>query len=431
MKLTGRSRLTVVALAVTTLFVASAMRLLSGTRVLLGGQGGDRVIAARLRLGSLCLWLLAVAACAVPAQPSPQPTQAGPLAGAAATSTPRALASPGTAAPPSPSTPAPTVTSGAPVTTTPATTAPTTTAPTRTSPPAATVTPTPAYPHTISGRVTSGGAAVAGVRVQIAGDLRVSVTTGDDGRYQASVPNGTFGIFFDPPAPLVAEWHLNAASSFEATPVRVSGATVVIDADLARGATLSGTVRCGGAGAPNAVVLAMIIGGPSYRGTTDASGQYRLGVPTGEKYLIAAEPPTTSGCVLAFAGTNAYYAAAGEAVAVGGDTKRDIVLPAGRRLAGRVTRADGSPAVGATVSVWAADPFEQPVSPGRQLYQVNEVGTDADGRFDMLLPPMSLRFYVASGSELTWWNGKASWSTATPVDMSTGDKTLDIRLAAR
>lgn len=299
-----------------------------------------------------------------------------------------------------------------------------------------TVPPSPsatAFPYSISGRVTSGGAPVADVRVQIAGDLRVSVTTGDDGRYQVSVPNGTFGVFFDPPAPFVAEWHQDATRSANAMPVRVSGASVVIDADLARGATLSGTVRCGGAGAPNAVVLAIdaVVGGASYRGTTDASGQYRLGVPTGGKYLIAAEPPTTSGCAGAWAGTEAYYAAAAEAVAVGGDTTRDIILPAGHRLAGRVTRADGSPAAGATVSVWAADPFAQPYSPSRQLYQVNEVGTDADGRFEMVLPPMSLRFYVAMGAQVTWWNGKASWSDATPVDMSTGDKTLDIRLATR
>ena len=314
--------------------------------------------------------------------------------------------------------------------------APTSTGPLATpAPPSPTAIPTvartpAALPYTISGRVTSGGSPIGGVVVRLLGDRTATATTDAGGRYEIPVPDGTYGVHFDPPAPYVAEYHLDAGSTFDASPVRVTGASVTVNADLLRGAALSGTITCGSAGIPNVIVLAADAAPPydSYRGRTGTSGEYRIGVPAGRRYLIAAEPPSSSGCALAWSGTRAYYAEAAEAVAVGGDTTKDVVLPPARRLTGTVTKVDGTPAAGATVEAHGADADRV-----RFRTLVSNTRTDAAGRYEMILPPTVVRLYAhdVAGTADAWWDGKASWAAAAPVDLTAGPLTIEIRLARR
>jgi len=291
-----------------------------------------------------------------------------------------------------------------------------------------------AFPYTISGRVTSGGAPVGSVRVDVLGDRFASTTTAADGRYEIGVPNGTFGLFFDPPAPFIAEYHLDAASTFDAAPVRVSGASVTVNAELVRGATLSGTITCGGAGIANVIVLAAGAGPQfdSYRGQSDANGEYRIGVPTGRRYQIAAAPPRSSACAAAWWGTDAYYREAAEPVAVGGDTRKDVLLPPARRLTGTVVRADGTSAAGATVEAHGVGYFAD-ADRVRFLTLVNKTGTDAAGRYELILPPTVVRVYAYAqgGAEEAWWDRKGSYAAATSIDMAAADRSVEIRLAAR
>ena len=375
---------------------------------------------------SACWLALVVAACA---GPSPRTTSASD----AAQASPQAPASASPEQPAVSPTPLATPTARASATNAPVTSPPvqptSTPRPTVTAPPASSPA---AFPYTISGRVTSGGAPVGGVRVDVLGDLFANATTGDDGRYEIAVPNGTFGLYFDPPAPFIGEYHLDAASTSDASPVRVSGGSVTVNADLLRGATLAGTVLCGRTPTAKAAVALFDADPPhhSYVRRTDSNGTYRIGLPIG-RYQIVAIPPKTSSCALGWAGTDAHYREAATEIVLSGDLTMDVLLPAGRKLSGTVTKADGSVAAGAQVEAYGSDP-DATYPELRERRQVNVTGTDASGRYEMVVPPTTVRLYAfVPGTGAAWWEGQTSYVKATPVDLTAGARIIDIRLAAR
>lgn len=154
----------------------------------------------------------------------------------------------------------------------------------------------------VSGRVTApGGAAAAGVCVEAvaAGALfgSASAVVARDGTYRLGpLAPGEWIVGFDDCRDerlLIGELHRDAASIEEATPVTVSaGATVAgIDAELAEGARIVGTVRePSGRPLPGACVLVGADGGfvPGAPAVTGADGSYVVGGLRPGRYDVAA-----------------------------------------------------------------------------------------------------------------------------------------------
>ncbi|MGW2396138.1 S8 family serine peptidase [Kitasatospora sp. NPDC001664] len=166
-----------------------------------------------------------------------------------------------------------------------------------------------AAPHgpvgAVNGLVTSGGSALAGATVLVhgaSGDR--TATTGADGGYAlANLAEGAYTL-------TVSKYGYLAATA---------EVTVVADQTVSRdfavlqapSATVSGTVRSGGAPAAGSVVTAA---GTPVSATTDAAGRYQLALPLGEYDLTASSP----------------YRCADQArrhVALAADTALDIELP--------------------------------------------------------------------------------------------------------
>jgi protocatechuate 3,4-dioxygenase beta subunit len=166
---------------------------------------------------------------------------------------------------------------------------------------------------TITGRVTSGGNALAGLPVHAIdadSDFFLSITTGMDGSYAIrNVPADTYRVRFRPgTGDLAVEWWNDQADFTSAGAVTVAdGATVAgIDADLSEATgAVSGRVTDGfGAGIPGVTVIAQDMARiAAYNSVlTDADGYYVIGrLPTCQTKIWF----NTDGAYLNYA--NEYY----------------------------------------------------------------------------------------------------------------------------
>ena len=158
-----------------------------------------------------------------------------------------------------------------------------------------------------------GGAVVWGYRASDAWVGTLVTTTDVSGHFvlEDAQPGIAYRIQFAPPAGsnLVREWYsgldpAGASTRSAASPVRLtaSGPVATVDAVLAAGNTLSGTVTGpGGAPAANVAVWGYrdgdgFVGG--YYGTTDATGHYAIaGVSPTTPVRVRFVPPAGSGLV--------------------------------------------------------------------------------------------------------------------------------------
>lgn len=159
--------------------------------------------------------------------------------------------------------------------------------------------------------------------------------TGADGRFVTrGVPAGSWSLRFTPRSgPWLAEYYDDAATEAEATQVLVTAGEVTsgIDAVLARGATISGTVVAEDTGAPleNVCVDAVGVVDAGY-GCTDAAGRYTTtGVVTGT-YRLSFDAPANSD-YLPLQPTATVTVTSGDVI-----TGRDASLQRGGRIVGRV-----------------------------------------------------------------------------------------------
>src|SRR5438132_1518434 len=151
----------------------------------------------------------------------------------------------------------------------------------------ATATPTQGPAGSISGtvRAEDTGQPLSGIGVEITGTYTTGVFTDQFGRYQETdLAPGQYTIFFNAgccSGSYLSEWYNNRTSEAAADPVTVnSGAdTAGIDASLALGGTISGTVRDELTGNPVSDIFLYLdygagLAGPF--GNTDTSGTYAI-----------------------------------------------------------------------------------------------------------------------------------------------------------
>ncbi|HSF99085.1 MAG TPA: carboxypeptidase regulatory-like domain-containing protein [Ornithinibacter sp.] len=161
--------------------------------------------------------------------------------------------------------------------------------------------------------------------------------TGADGRFVSNgIAAGTWSVRFAPRSgPWLAEYYDDAATEANATPVEISvgAVTTGIDAVLARGATISGTVAAADTGDPLEDVCVYAEGQGAYGsgyGCTDAAGQYTTtGIVTGSYQLFFAVPYDSD--YVSHRPTATVALTTGDAV-----TGQDASLPRGGRIVGRV-----------------------------------------------------------------------------------------------
>ncbi|HEY0890098.1 MAG TPA: carboxypeptidase regulatory-like domain-containing protein [Nocardioides sp.] len=159
----------------------------------------------------------------------------------------------------------------------------------------------------VSGTVTGNGTALEGARVDVfliddsgdGYDGSWSAWTSPDGSYAiTNLPPGDYKLLFDGAGPFVAEYWRNKSAWETATAfsLGLSATRSAMNADLASGATIAGTVTADGAPVVESRVRAYLLGAGGadwvdrWSTWTEADGSYELdGLPAGE-YKVRFEP---------------------------------------------------------------------------------------------------------------------------------------------
>lgn len=226
-----------------------------------------------------------------------------------------------------------------------------------------------------------------------------SATTLADGSYQITgLPAGSYRVQFSPPigSSYMSEFYDNTTDYSSATPVSVvAGATIPgINASLALGATISGTVTGGSPVVPvnGATVEIYELIGPGFWGssgqtaTTQPDGTYELGGLAAGTYRIRFSAPGLAFEFYddAFSAGNAADIVVAPGATVGGI---DAVLAPGASISGSVTGPDGTtPVDGAYVEAF--------VETGGSWVSVASASAQTDGSYTLdSLPAGNYRVY--------------------------------------
>ncbi|HET8542086.1 MAG TPA: carboxypeptidase regulatory-like domain-containing protein [Anaeromyxobacter sp.] len=211
--------------------------------------------------------------------------------------------------------------------------------------------------YTVSGTVTTAwGTPLQGTSVSLSGGAvtRGPVQTDAAGRYELTVPNGTFtvtptlsGYVFDPPAPTVEVNGAAATRSFTADGAyTISGTVTTAWATPLQGAS----VALGGGGVTKPPVL------------TDAAGRYAFNVPDGT-FVVT---PTLA--------SYAFTPAASSVEVSGASATRNFTADGAYTISGTVTTAWGTPLEGASIALGGGGVTKPPVV------------TDAAGHYELAVP---------------------------------------------
>ena len=206
----------------------------------------------------------------------------------------------------------------------------------------------------IEGTVTdTSGAPIGGAHVWANnGSMGYSTWSGTDGTYELLVGAGTYKVGYSATGYLT-EYFDDATWWSDATPVVVgANATVTVDEDLVRAATITGTVTSnGGAPIANTAVYATRVGSSTYGyGYTGIDGTYTITNLVPGDYHIAFYPP--SGYLFEYHAGKASYVDADVVTLTAGSTATiDATLDQPGTIQGVVTDASGNPIEWAAVSV--------------------------------------------------------------------------------
>jgi protocatechuate 3,4-dioxygenase beta subunit len=271
-------------------------------------------------------------------------------------------------------------------------------------------------PATITGRVTDErtGDRIKNVVVQATGPSSVTATTGADGRYALGglVP-GSYTLRFSPPTGVnyIVEFYADAADEAHAAPITVgAGATRTADAQLARGAVLTGSVGDSSGHGIGGVGIEIAHGSdpPVGTGVTNASGSFRI--------VGIRQAPGELGVYAARFRRAGYVDedAPGRYLRAGQTYTTNVVMHRTDELAiltGQVTKAGGTPLEDAVVT--ATD--------NAGVTQFGQTTTGPDGRYRLALRGGTYRVgfagpegagYAEQGRSVT-----LAWSTTSTIDV--------------
>lgn len=278
----------------------------------------------------------------------------------------------------------------------------------------------------IEGRVVNAaGEPIADVCVYVwstESDDSGQVCTGVDGHYRTTgVAAGTYNVEFNAnDTPYLSAYY--GGGAYPGTPVTtvLGQDTLGIDATLARGATIAGTVTDNATGAPlEGVWVTASTGDDSTSVRTDAEGHYRTGgLRTGEALVSFWDPSGRGYLEAVYTLPSTAPEPTPVAVVVGQDvTGIDIGLQLGGSISGRITGTTGEPVVGACVRISISGDEWSPwfgCTDASGDYRV--VGLDT-GDFAAQVEGMD------SGYLDAWYLDKPDRESATPIPVTVGQET--------
>jgi hypothetical protein len=305
-------------------------------------------------------------------------------------------------------------------------------------------------PGTITGTVTAaiGGAQLSGVCVnvsQINGSGSGSATTNAGGTYSVSgLETGTYSVEFSPgcgsSGNFLAQWYDNETTAAAADSVSVTATktTSSINATLAAGGTIAGTVTAATGGADQAGICVSVFTSngllsPVGNATTAADGTYAItGLSTGSYDVEFSTGCGSTGNYLTQWYNNEPSSTSANAVPViAGTTSStiDASLVTGGTIAGTVTaKAGGADLGGICVSVYTSD---------NSFTLVGSTTTAGDGTYsisDLSSGNYDVEFSGGCGYSgnvgQQWYDNQISQSSASSVTVTTGSTTsVDAALA--
>ncbi|MFA9272204.1 MAG: carboxypeptidase regulatory-like domain-containing protein, partial [Baekduiaceae bacterium] len=281
---------------------------------------------------------------------------------------------------------------------------------------------------TISGRVTNGSGPLQGVCVGAQSTTSTasgygSATTNSDGEYTITrLPASTYKVQFSACSAgnYITEWwddvlHVDDAKTMT---LAAGASRAGIDAELAAGATLSGTIT-DTAGAPlkDICVNALPVGsgGPSPGSArTSADGRYTVTGLATATYRLWFSSCGTANYVAEWWNNKASQLTADDITLTAGDTATgyDAELVPGATISGRVTTAAGTPLAGACASAatggssWGA--------------QTNALGQYSLTRLPAAVYTVQFSGCSAGSYVAEWWDDKPSRTTADPITLGEG-----------
>ncbi|HET7311769.1 MAG TPA: carboxypeptidase regulatory-like domain-containing protein [Mycobacteriales bacterium] len=288
----------------------------------------------------------------------------------------------------------------------------------------------PAAPASASGGSISGRVTLPSG--QAAGDICVHAapwfsgtdgfaTTGADGSYQISVPDGTYKVEFKDCGSsqnLVTGWWPQKLDENQATTLTVSGAPLTgIDEQMVQGGRIVGRVLDRqGLPISDAQVLLQAPGVDGYSGLemtrTSTDGAYVLpGVAPGSWQLLAERQPTYAGT---FSGDtdDPKSAALFDVTAGAATTASDIHMGRAATISGTVLDELGNPRAGVCVSAWGS----------AETVELTGAQTASDGSYTLtgVYPGTDRVSVSACQGALAWYQDGDSYAHATPIDVGEG-----------
>lgn len=289
---------------------------------------------------------------------------------------------------------------------------------------------------TVSGVVTSDsdGAPVEGVFVvaqtEDASSIHAAYTNADGSYLIEGITAGDYRVNFESSGTnLIREYWQDTTDWSQATVLSIAdGAAITgIDAGLAAGAVITGTVTRADDGSPVEGINVSASGEGYGGGLTDADGVYRIeGLLSGS---YAVEFGAGAGGLVGEFWDDARNWASADQVEVGaGQTVSgiDAALDAGGEISGMVTTDAGAPADTSTVRFFASADDIEPVA---------TTWVSGDGTYAAVGLPVGdyiVQFVGGSGLQSEYWDDVRTAAEATPVTVLAGQSTssIDAELAA-
>lgn len=285
----------------------------------------------------------------------------------------------------------------------------------------------------VSGTVTDAatGGALSGVTVRAVssdGSVAGSATTSADGTYALSgLRPGTVTVdFTDPSGRYLGQWYAGASSPASATALTMPVDVTAIDAALTARRSLAGTVTDTATGGPvEGIRVTLSAGGTTAATTTTAAdGSYRFVAPAVGSYVVAFDDPLARGYLPEFY-ANSFTPAGATPVVIGSDTKAtgvDAALDRPGSITGTAI-AGGGPKERACVTVWSAEGV--PAAP------TVCVASGAAYSVTGLLPGTYRVSLTGPAKQTSWYRDAASYATATPLVVASGQTVSGIDLTTR